>query len=987
MAADLTPRTLALAALLLLASCREPGREWPSSELRSGGRPVEAALSPGEVHRYRLPLEKGTLLRLVVDQQGIDLGVELLDPGGTRVLAADRLIGDRGPELVLAVAERSGDYDLVIRAPEAGGSGRYAARIEALRPASAADRRSAAAYRSFTGAEGLEPDEAMRRWAGALATWRELGVVDLAGEALERMARLHRDQGEYREAAGLYREAAVAFGRSGDLRWEAMAHANAGAMLLNLWEAADAAEQYAAALALARHVGDRLAEATALHGRGQVRQKQGELQGALDDYRRAVALFPPGDPRRPSTLHQLGVLYARSFHDASNGRKLLLAAHAAWQPGQESYKATTSSQLGRLAYEEGRLAEARLSTEEALRLQQHDSDPCGRAVVLLRLALIEDAQGARAAADARRAEAFRILATATCLKSAPTVHLLAAGLAEKRGEPAVARGDYDRCAALFTGLGDRLGLAECLEGVARSERSLGHLQMARAASRRALDIFEGVRPTVLSEDLRLSFFSGAHQAFDLQIGLLLDLGAPEEAWATAEEARARVLQDLLAEAGAGVRRGAAPGLVARERALQRQLNLLETRRQAVSESRAERLQELRREIDAKIGELESLRGEIRRGSPLYAALTRPEPVSLAAVRRELLDGDTALLEYHLGETASTLWAVTREGLAAVRLPPRSTVETVAREATHRMQSLDWPGRNPDVLCELSRMLLGPVAPFLGHQRLVVVADGALEELSFAALPVPSDATACPAAPALVEGHEIAYLPSAATLLTQRRLLAGRPPAPKWLAVVADPVYARGHLPGTAQEAVEITAGLPAHQVLVARGPAASRQTVTGGSLHGFRILHIAAHGVLDPEQPLLSALALAEQDAAGRPVPGTLPAHEIYDLDLPAELVVLSACETARGREVPGEGLVSGLPRAFLHAGAARVLVSLWEVEDRATRDLMVRFYRGLLGRGLPPAQALAEAQRSLRTEGRLPSQWAGFALLGDWRPLPSFTP
>jgi CHAT domain-containing protein len=428
-------------------------------------------------------------------------------------------------------------------------------------------------------------------------------------------------------------------------------------------------------------------------------------------------------------------------------------------------------------------------------------------------------------------------------------------------------------------------------------------------------------------------------------------------------------------------------LLAREEELQRQLNLLETRRQAVSESKAERLQQLRQEIDAKVGELETLRGEMRRGSPLYAALTRPEPVALAAVRRELLDADSVLLEYHLGEPASTVWAITRETLAAAPLPPRHTVEAVAREAAHRIQSLDWPGRNPEAVCELSRMLLGPVAPFLAHRRLVVVADGALEEIPFAALPVPGDPAGCPAAPALVDGHEIASLPSAATLLTQRRLLAGRHPAPGWLAVVADPVYARGRLPATAQEAAEITAGLPADRVLVARGPAASRQTVTGGALRGFRILHLAAHGVLNPEQPLLSALALAERDAAGRPVPGTLPAHEIYDLDLPAELVVLSACETARGREVPGEGLVSGLPRAFLHAGAARVLVSLWAVEDRATRDLMVRFYRGLLGQGLPPAQALAEAQRSLRQEGRPPSQWAGFVLLGDWRPLPPFAP
>jgi CHAT domain-containing protein len=389
-------------------------------------------------------------------------------------------------------------------------------------------------------------------------------------------------------------------------------------------------------------------------------------------------------------------------------------------------------------------------------------------------------------------------------------------------------------------------------------------------------------------------------------------------------------------------------------------------------------------------ELDSTRGEIRRRSPRYASLTRPGPVSLAAVQRELLDDDTLLLEYRLGEKAGTVWAVTDTSLTAARLPPRREVERLAGEAASWMKGLDWPGHNPPALCELSRMLLAPFKTQLGRRRLVVVPDGALAALSFAALPDPVDPAACPGAPPLVEAHEIAYLPSAATLLTQRHLLARRQPAPKWVGVVADPVYAPplSRLPGSAQEADAIVAGLPPEKVRVATGFAASRQTVTSGALRAFRILHFAVHGSLDAEQPLLSALILSQRDPAGRTLPlaGVLPAHEIYDLDLPAEMVVLSACETARGRDMAGEGLVSGLPRAFLYAGAARVVVSLWPVEDRSTRDLMTRFYRGLFEQSLAPAQALQTAQRALRQSGRFPSQWAGFVLLGDWRPLPPFS-
>lgn len=963
----------------MLAACRgaDPsapaGRDWPSGELRSGGKPVAAALGPEEVHRYRLPLQKGFLLRLVVDQQGIDAVVSLEDPGGATVLKADRMIRDRGPELVLAVAETVGIHTLVIRGFPDSGPGRYAARIEALRPASKADRRSAHAYRLFTGAEGLEPEKAMESRTQALAIWRELGEAALESEVLERMARHYHAQDEWQLAVDRYRDAAAGFERARSPRWEAIARNGLGANLMNLVKVQEAEEQYTVALSLARQVADPLTQADALLGLGQAFQNQGELQKALDYYTEALELWPPDHPARANTLHQFGVLHARFLHDESRGLELLLQARDAWAPEQSRRKARTLSQLGRLAQENGRSDEASRFYEEALELLPRDKAFCAKAVVLARLGRVE--------------EALRIVEAERCPRSEPTVHLLAAHLAEKRGEHAGSLAGYRRSEELFADLGDRLGVAESLVGLARNARALGNRQAAREANRDALDIVEGVRPTVLSEDLRISFLSGAREVFDFQIDLLLEMGAEEEAWVTAEEGRNRALQDLLAEAGAGPRGGAAPPLVARERVLQRELNVLETRRLATGESNEEKLQALRKAIDDKVAELESLRGEIRRESG--ASLARPEPVSLAAARRELLDGDTVLLEYRLGETASTVWAVTRDKLAAFRLPPRSEIEPAARKAAERLKSLGWRRRSPRALCDLADLLLAPVEPFLRHRRVVVVADGALEALPFAALPLPSEGADCRKLPVLVDNHETVSLPSVATLLTQRRALARRRPAPGWLAVVADPAYgpARPRLPASAEEAKALVERLPAGKVRVVTGAAASRETVRGGALRGFRILHFATHGRHNADQPLLSALDLAEFDAQGRPVPqGALPAHEIYGLDLPAELVVLSACETALGRDVPGEGLVSGLPRAFLYAGSARVLVSLWKVDDESTRDLMVLFYRGLLDRKLPPGRALAEAQRALRREGRPPRDWAGFILLGDWRPLPPFS-
>jgi CHAT domain-containing protein/tetratricopeptide (TPR) repeat protein len=999
---------------LVLASCggtdRTTGidRAWPRGELRSGGKRVEAPLKVGEVHRYELPLKKGVLLRLVVDQQGIDATVALADPAGAVILEADRLINDRGPELVLAVAQRTGIHTLTVSGL-AGGPGRYAAHIEALRPATEADRRSAEAYRIFTGAESLEkkdPEKAMAARERALVTWQELGEVALEAEALERIARYHYRRGEYRQGATLYNEAADAFARAGDPRWEAIARTNVGANLLPLAEMRAATEQYDRALALAGQEDDRLTQAKALHGLGQIAQEEGDLQQAFDRYREALSLWPKNDRKRPHTLHNLGVL-SRDLGDERGGRDLLLEALGTWQPQELAWRATTLSQLGRLAQESGHLDEARRYFKDALSLEPGG---CGSAVKLARLALVEQTLKARTAADQRLAEALRVVDSRSCSRSAPTVHQYAAAIAEQRGEGAEARAEYQHSQALFAAQGDRMGEAQALTGLARSERALGDRRAALQSSRQALDILEGVRPTVLREDLRMSFFATVQGLFDFHIDLLMDMGEEEEAWATAERARARTLGDLLTEKGASPPGdGAATEPAKRERDLQRRLNLLESQRLSASEDDKGKLRSLRRSITTLVADLESARGELRRRNPRRASLLRPEPVSLAVVRRELLDGETVLLEYRLGEPASTLWAISRDAFVTARLPPRHELERRAREAASQISSSEWPRRYPPALCELSRALLGGVAPVFAHRRLVVIADGALAGLPFGALPDPVDPAVCAGAPALVDTHEIAYLPSVAVLLTQRRLLAGRPPAPRWLAEVADPVYERGdprlgspasgdaesrggpvpslhRLPGSGQEAKAIADLLPADKVFLARGFDASRQTVTGGALAGFRIVHFATHGVFDAEQPMLSSLALSQLDAAGRPVAGFLYAHEIYDLDLPAELVTLSACQTASGREVPGEGLVSGLPRAFLYAGAARVLMSLWKVDDRGTRDLMILFYRGLLDRNLAPAQALQEAQRDLRRSGHPPRQWAGFVLLGDWRPLPPFS-
>jgi CHAT domain-containing protein len=162
---------------------------------------------------------------------------------------------------------------------------------------------------------------------------------------------------------------------------------------------------------------------------------------------------------------------------------------------------------------------------------------------------------------------------------------------------------------------------------------------------------------------------------------------------------------------------------------------------------------------------------------------------------------------------------------------------------------------------------------------------------------------------------------------------------------------------------------------------ASRATVNQTDLSGFRYLHFATHGLLNSRRPELSGIVLSLVDEQGQPQDGFLRLHEIYNMKLNADLVVLSGCRTALGKEIKGEGLI-GLTRGFMHAGAKSVMASLWGVEDRATAELMKRFYAGMLGEGLSPSAALCAAQRAMLKDKHRPQPyyWAAFTLQGEWK-------
>jgi CHAT domain-containing protein len=426
-------------------------------------------------------------------------------------------------------------------------------------------------------------------------------------------------------------------------------------------------------------------------------------------------------------------------------------------------------------------------------------------------------------------------------------------------------------------------------------------------------------------------------------------------------------------------------------------------------------------------------------------LTQPQPLSAKQIQR-LLDKDTLLLEYALGEERSYLWAVSQSAIKSYELPERAEVEAAAKWfylslTTQNKQQRDVKekrgfqlggvdGRQPaDAGASLSKMLLAPVASQLGNKRLVIVADGALMYVPFSALSLPRVARNRKTSKSstgyrpLMLDHEVVNLPSASTLAILRQETSGRKMALKTVAVLADPVFGTDdervtpaenskpkdkeatksveerrlirasaetstgadglkiqRLPGTRQEAERIAALAPRASMKLLDFDA-SLVAAHNTDLAKYRYVHFATHGFLNSVSPELSGIVLSMVDREGRPQNGFLLTEEVFNLHLPAEMIVLSACQTGLGREVKGEGLV-GLTRGFMYAGAPRVIVSLWNVDDQATSEMMVRLYRGVVKEHLSAAAALRSAQVEMwkQKRWRTPYYWASFVLQGEWR-------
>jgi CHAT domain-containing protein/Tfp pilus assembly protein PilF len=789
-------------------------------------------------------------------------------------------------------------------------------------------------------------------------------------------------------------------------------------------------------------------------------KERGDLIQAEKLYLQAVGILEELAPKSyemSMALNNLGILnHLREDLDAAGEyfrRALLIAEKIA---PDSPHVAALLGNLGGIAQEQGNLAMAREYFLRALSINEKGvPNSLDTAYALNKLGNLEQEQKEDREAKEHYERALRIeeIVAPRGASAAATLNHLG-DLAVREGDWSRAETDYRRALEIRKKLSSKnIEYVESLASLASLLRHRGQVEEAAKLFAQALDALEN-QITALGggEEISSNFRAKHIDYYKEYVDLLLQQKQPELAFQVFERLRARELLKILMN-HIDFSKGEASPMLAQQRSLAADIAAKSTRRARLlgQEHAEDQIFNLDKEIRALEAHLEEINSEIRKSNPDYAALTQPQPLTVKEVQERLLDADTVLLEYDLGGERSHLWLVTPDSTTTYELPKRSEIEVAARKFREILTArntmvkgqtdIDRLARAkkadaeyPAAAAELGRMLLSAVASRIGHKRLLIVSDGILQYIPFAALPIPNDTAAGESAALspLIRDHEIVSLPSASVLGVLKQQTAGRAAAAKTVAVLADPVFdikdqrvqtrqissqkpkaaepvrsgtdgallsdhlssslmlrsaseigvIKGEAPFprllfSRAEAEAILQGIPTSQSLKALDFEASRPTATSPELYNYRIVHFATHGLLNSEHPELSGLVLSLVNEQGKEQNGFLGLKDIYNLNLRADLVVLSACETGLGKEVQGEGLV-GVARGFMYAGASSVVASLWKVDDLATAEFMKIFYKGMLNDKLRPAAALRRAQLAMSKRRSSPYFWAGFVLQGQ---------
>lgn len=747
---------------------------------------------------------------------------------------------------------------------------------------------------------------------------------------------------------------------------------------------------------------------------GLVHSLRGEFQESISSYERALRMRQEIGKREPANVENQqqtaaifdlqGRLYAQmnDFEQAMAHYRQALSL--AKRTKYELFAAYTLNDIGALFLKQNRPLLAERYHWQALgRLQQHKAEEKSIAETRALLADAETAQGKYDAALGNYHEALRHQESTKDIIGQAQTHFSLGMIESATRQWSRAEESFASATKLYGDAPSPVGESNARFRNAEALAAQGKQAEARQQVQTAIELGEKVRGYIPNSDLKTSYFTRVEQMYRFEIGLLLNAKerVPEanrlEAFTLFQRAQSRTLLDAL-----GARWHASligEGKLEIVHGIEEHERKIETLLRTPDE--APQRKGVLDTVKAEEASLKQIETEAVSRDPRLGLFSNV--VSAEEIRQRILDQDSALIQFYLAKPSSYAWIITQSGIDLIKLPSRKILESDVRLVLRFDLAGQWTGAQQLALDRLRRNL-APVSQAARKKRWIVVPDGALHFFPFMLLTSLHDQDRGP--------EEIVKIPSASAIDIVRR--TAHPARPAYaLAIFADPVFdaldsrvaahalqpGRGsfsaarrspNIPGnslprlryTLKEAHALSQLFPADQSRTFLQFAATREAAAGSALQDFRIIHLATHSLPDEKHPELAKIVFSQVTEHGDPRPGELFAGDIYQMKLSADLVVLSSCQGAIGRQQPGEGPMS-LARAFLFAGSKAVVASLWEVNDEATTELMQRFYRHMVHDKLPPSAALALAQSEFRRHPdkrlRNPYYWAGFELYGEW--------
>lgn len=832
-------------------------------------------------------------------------------------------------------------------------------------------------------------------YTASLKLWQALGESSAVARTRVMLADTVHNLGDFRGARENYHRALETCRANGDLRCAAEAANNSGndARQLGQFDESFLLLQEAAKdwqeLSLPERAGQTLSNL------GIWFLRAADFKQAISTYDRARTLLRNREPLAyAKVLSNLGRCYEELGQQDKAQMYFRRAIHAETRiKGAENDLTLSRMNLGRSLMLEGKYFEAQPLMEMAVAEAASRPNRETRAYTLNNLGQLLWRLNHVEAAESQ-------------MKSALELHR---GLGDKRGEAAALhylgliahkRGNLDEARLLLAqalqlrrDYGLRDDAADSLYELAELELAAGNVTRAKSLAEDAIPLLEAMRSHVPGSTLRASFYARRRNLLELLVTIAMrpdNKDATVDGLIAVELGRGRALLDLLAE-----RRLSAPKpleLAERQARIRMDIRLFSQRRTAGPDEEAK----LKRQIEALIAE------DLEVGAQIEASMDRQEPgarplTSVNELQREVLSPQRAILEYQISEDVSHVWLVRDQQIKVFKLPPRAVIEQQVAAATSLFSRILERRRDPAVQAafekatlRLSATLLGPFKTEDLPRCVILVLDGDLNRVPFAALRF-SDREY------MGLHHDLVQAPSAAFLL-QGNEPRPTPEFPKSVLALYDPIFAADdpRAPSELRKRKDFTnehfARLPFNEELktIARFVPQSRYDFIGGAeantqalqalpLEQYGVVHLSTHAIIDDDIPELSRLALSIVDRQGRPVSGFLFPYQLAELRIKGGLVVLSACDTALGKKVLGEGM-TGFTSSLFSAGASQLVLTIAEVDAEASSFFLSGAYRHFLSRnGTSMEHALTLARQSFLKSDRWsdPYYWASYVLVG----------